>query len=414
MAGASGAPRREEQMRHTRMGLRASMSCAGVGLITAGVLAGLSGAAAAGETVFVGVTPCRAVDTRGNGFAGPFGPPSLAAGVPRDFPLAGQCAVPAGAQAVSLNVTATNTQGPGFFLLAPAGGAPPLVSTLNYVGGETVANAALVPLGAGALTVIAGVSGADLIVDVNGYFVDLGLATPGACPPSMVRSGPICIDKYEASVWETTDPLLVAKIRAGAVTLAELQAAGAVQHGTASDDYGTGCPDTGNGCVNFYAVSIPGVTPSRFINWFQAVAVARNAGKRLPTNQEWQAAALGTPDPGASPGPLDCNTSGAGPSPTGSRANCLSNVGAFDMVGNLWEWVADWVPRSTDCPGWAPEGTFSSDDRMCLAGADTTAGPGALVRGGYFNGSTSAGVFAVFSGDLPSSANADFGFRAAR
>jgi hypothetical protein len=34
-----------------------------------------------------------------------------------------------------------------------------------------------VPLGAGALTVIAGVSGADLIVDVNGYFVDLGLAT---------------------------------------------------------------------------------------------------------------------------------------------------------------------------------------------------------------------------------------------
>jgi hypothetical protein len=112
-----------------------------LGLLAAGLLAGLSGVAGAGETVFVGLTPCRAVDTRGNGFGGVFGPPALGAGVPRDFPLAGQCGIPTAAQAVSLNVTATNTRGPGFFLLAPAGGAPPLVSTLNYVGGETVANA---------------------------------------------------------------------------------------------------------------------------------------------------------------------------------------------------------------------------------------------------------------------------------
>jgi hypothetical protein len=43
------------------------------------------------------------------------------------------------------------------------------VSTLNYLAGETVANAALAPLGPGGLTVLAGVSGADLILDVNGY-----------------------------------------------------------------------------------------------------------------------------------------------------------------------------------------------------------------------------------------------------
>jgi Chaperone of endosialidase len=190
MAGASGAPRREEQMRHTRVGLRASMRCAGVGLITAGVLAGLSGAAAAGETVFVGVTPCRAVDTRGNGFAGPFGPPSLPASVPRDFPLAGQCGIPAAAQAVSLNVTATNTQGPGFLLLYPQGGAQPLVSTLNYVAGETVANAAIVPLGAGGVTVVAGVSGTELILDVNGYFTDSLVHASGLGSSLFVGLGP--------------------------------------------------------------------------------------------------------------------------------------------------------------------------------------------------------------------------------
>jgi hypothetical protein len=45
--------------------------------------------------------------------------------------------------------------------------------------------------------------------------------------------------------------------------------------------------------VNIYAVSIPGVTPSRFITWFQAAAAARNAGKRLPSNAEWQATGAG-------------------------------------------------------------------------------------------------------------------------
>ena len=47
----------------------------------------------------------------------------------------------------------------------------------------------------------------------------------------------------------------------------------------------------------------------------------------------------------------------------------MSARGAFDMVGNLDEWVADWVPRSDDpCPGlW---GAFSND-AQCLGGAST-------------------------------------------
>jgi endosialidase-like protein len=150
------------------------------GRIALGILLGLaallgltSAAGAAGEAAFLGLTPCRLVDTRGNGFVGAFGPPALITGVPRNFPLQGQCGIPATALAVSLNVTATATQGQGFLLLHPQGGVQPLVSTLNYVAGETVANAAIVPLGAsGGLTVVAGVSGAELILDVNGYFED--------------------------------------------------------------------------------------------------------------------------------------------------------------------------------------------------------------------------------------------------
>jgi hypothetical protein len=124
---------------------------------------------------FVGVTPCRIVDTRGP--AGPFGAPSLPASTPRSFTLpSGPCAgIPGGVAAYSLNITVTNTLGAGFISLYPTGGSAPVVSTLNYVGGQTIANAAIVPAGtAGAITAVAGVSGTDLIIDINGYTADSG------------------------------------------------------------------------------------------------------------------------------------------------------------------------------------------------------------------------------------------------
>ncbi len=239
----------------------------------------------------------------------------------------------------------------------------------------------------------------------------VGLAAPAAavaagCPPDSVLSGTVCMDKYEASVWlvAPAQTKLIEKIRAGKATLAELQAGG-FQRGLASGDLAPECPADGAGCTSVYAVSIAGVTPAAFINWFQAAAAARNSRKRLPTNQEWQAAALGTPD-----GP-PCNVSSGSVANTGSAAGCVSDVGAFDMVGNLHEWVADWVPLSTVCPGWG--GGFS-DDFMCLAGASTTDGPGALFRGGDFIVGADAGVFAVAGGNVPSVANVVIGVRAAR
>ncbi|MGH9367815.1 MAG: hypothetical protein ACRD3M_09105, partial [Thermoanaerobaculia bacterium] len=120
---------------------------------------------------FVGVTPCRVVDTRGA--AGTFGGPALPSASPRNFPIpSGPCTgIPVGAGAYSLNVTVTQTLGPGFILMYPQGGVQPVVSTLNYVANQTVANAAIVPAGTGGgITVVAGVSGTHLIIDINGYY----------------------------------------------------------------------------------------------------------------------------------------------------------------------------------------------------------------------------------------------------
>jgi hypothetical protein len=132
---------------------------------------------------FVAIPPCRLADTRDGTFPAGYGPPSLPAALIRDFVFTGRCGIASTAQAVSTSLAVTNTLGPGFIVTYPAGGSPPnpLVSSVNYIAGQTVANAAIVPLGTGgAATFAAGVSGTDLIIDVNGYYDGTGMATQGA------------------------------------------------------------------------------------------------------------------------------------------------------------------------------------------------------------------------------------------
>lgn len=217
------------------------------------------------------------------------------------------------------------------------------------------------------------------------------------CPLDMVLVGPgLCVDRYEASVWGPPGTPLEE-----------------TQYGLGSLDYP--CAADGQDCGNIFARSREGVVPSRAITWFQAQQACANAGKRLLTNAEWQMAVVGTRDPGdADNGTTDCNTLGVEPVPTGERAGCQSSVGVNDMVGNLFEWVADWKPyAATPCPGW---GSFS-DDLMCMAGTVAERSPGALLRGGSFGFSTGAGPFTISARGDPlalDSSRVFTGFRCAR
>lgn len=128
---------------------------------------------------FVAVAPCRIVDTRGGGvFTGAYGPPALVANTPRNFDLnsAPHCTgIPAGVDAYSLNFTVTDTGAFGDLRAWPQDNPPVQVtSVLNWTGaGTIIANAIIVPAGTGGgITVTAAGTGANVLIDINGYFTD--------------------------------------------------------------------------------------------------------------------------------------------------------------------------------------------------------------------------------------------------
>lgn len=242
--------------------------------------------------------------------------------------------------------------------------------------------------------------------------------TARTCPLDSVRLGAVCVDKYEASVWVTESGALIDAMKASSITSAD-QLEDADQLGDKTDNYDSVCPDSGNGCLTAYAVSVAGVYPSDTLTWFQAAATCRNSGKRLLTNAEWQVAALGTPDPGVDNGTSFCRVSGGGTGLTGSRSECISDIGAMDMVGNIWEWVADWWPAEYEEDGNGCTSGWSgfSDDYNCAAVNPSNAGPSALLRGGdamTSGGGSSAGVFAIAATVPPQAEVSNIGFRCAR
>jgi hypothetical protein len=123
------------------------------------------------NTSFYTLNPCRVLDTRVA--SGPTGGAPLSCGTDGIFTVAdGTCGVPATAKAVSLNLTAVASTAQGNLRLFAAGAPPPLVSTLNYVAGQTRANNAVAPLStSGQIAIRCSPSGTThAILDVNGYF----------------------------------------------------------------------------------------------------------------------------------------------------------------------------------------------------------------------------------------------------
>ncbi len=129
--------------------------------------------------------------------------------------------------------------------------------------------------------------------------------------------------------------------------------------------------------------------PINCVDWHQAVAYCEWAGKRLPTEAEWERAARGV-DGRKFPwgnAAVDCNLANYFPSgnacvgmtsPVGSNPTGVSPYGALDMAGNVWQWTADWYDSDyyDDAPTENPTGPETGKWRVLRGGSWVTVGMG--------------------------------------
>jgi hypothetical protein len=164
--------------------------------------AGAAGAAGSADASrFVPVSPRRIYDSRTSGTPGAASSVVVGVGAPFGVPLAD-------ITAAVINVTATDTTGPGFVTVYPAGTPRPTTSTLNVErADQNLANLATVRtslLESGPAVEVYTMVRTDLVIDVTGFYVR---ATGPVADGRYVSLGPVRLDdtRDDASPYESTE-----------------------------------------------------------------------------------------------------------------------------------------------------------------------------------------------------------------
>lgn len=233
--------------------------------------------------------------------------------------------------------------------------------------------------------------GINSIKNLAGVGGSAGVCNEGAVPVK-VEKGVLCVDMYEASPSEKCP---------------NKQLTNVVQS------------EQNANTADCYAASVKGVTPWNYVSLPQAQRMCAGAGKRLPTSKEWYHIALGTPVDG-------CTINTGGVAQTGNGA-CVSGIGVYDTVGNVWEWVDENIVGNTyDGRPLPKEGYVTSVD---AGGVAVTSGENGddmygkdyfwskeegvfgMIRGGFYGSNQDAGLYTVNASVPTSFATQGVGFR---
>jgi formylglycine-generating enzyme required for sulfatase activity len=147
--------------------------------------------------------------------------------------------------------------------------------------------------------------------------------------------------------------------------------------------------------------------PVECVTWYQAKEFCEAIGGRLPTEAEWEYAARGGTTTKYYCGDSSSCLGGiawySGDMKQNVKAKTANAYGLYDMLGNVWEWTADWYSSSyySSSPSVNPTGPASGSDRV--------------ARGGSFYSSAASSLRVSYRLDFdPSAGYGYLGFRCAR
>ena len=150
--------------------------------------------------------------------------------------------------------------------------------------------------------------------------------------------------------------------------------------------------------------------PVESVSWEDAQAYCRATGGRLPTEAEWEYAARAG-STGSRYGDLDqiaWYRDISAPREVGKKqANAW---GLYDMLGNVWEWVADWYAGYPAGSQRDPAGPSKKNAAKIDEGQG---GESHVMRGGSWGANSMSTRASVRGFDIPWSGESTYGFRCA-